>query len=666
MQRLQFFPEPYPDECLYSIFCRYFVRNFDVSHYSIINELFGSNISLLPSVSVPRGLHLLNYWLHENSKITRRMLVENHTMYPYLSIFYPGDMMESMEKHIATGFFDERFERRQLGKSKSTRKEFLCFCPECTKEDMNTYGEAYWHRLHQIQGVLYCPKHGVKIENSIIPMKGIACRFRPASSYAIPSSEKIYSSNHSVFKEQYTKIATDIKWLLNNGLTLGGADTIGRKYKDMYIKKGNIATRHGRVLRNRFDEEIRSFYGDDFLNHVLNIGGRVNQWHRYANASMSDGMRPLHQLLVINFLCGSPENFRDSVYEYAPFGSSPWPCINNHCPHFGVDGINEVEYGFSHHCHIGYFKCDYCGISFRRSKDNQPFDEYSKHVMIIDYGHLWKDKLRDCIFIKNMKQKDIIEEMRVSEKLLKRIGKELNLDINANARYVPNKHPGDSYRQEVLELLEKNVEISSNDVKQMNSRAYSWLIHYDHDWLQNLLTPEKQKFYWREKDERLLAIFQNVYDELQKSGNTRRRITIGYLCALAGITGSLEMQQVKNQLRLTPRLKKFMDSVLETEDTWMKRRIAESIKSIKKDGCRLTINQVRSRITVRQDTFYKYKSYIADAVDRAKVVTMRCPYCNSDKVCKNGREKNWQKYLCRNPDCSYGKFKMPIDTLPTC
>ena len=390
MQRLQFFPEPYPDESLYSIFCRYFVRSAEISHYKVKMELFGANIGLTSLVLLPRRLHLLDCWLPENSEITRKMLIEKHTAYPYMSIFYPADMIENMNDYIALGQFNEKLERSQIGKNRNVRKDFLCFCPACTTEDINTYGEAYWHRLHQIQGVLYCPKHQIKIEESVIPTNQIGSWFRPASSFAIPSNCTPLNADSDDFVMKYMKIAEDIEWLLEHGLTLGGAKTIGEKYKDMYLLKGDITTRHGRVLREHFEQEIESYYGKAFLDDILNIGGYVNDWHKYACASMSDGMRPLHQLLIMNFLCDSPKGFRDSVYEYAPFGHAPWPCINKHCPHFGIDGINEVEYGFSQHCHIGYFKCEYCGMHYRRSKDDQSFDEYSKHAMLLDYGHLWE------------------------------------------------------------------------------------------------------------------------------------------------------------------------------------------------------------------------------------------------------------------------------------
>ena len=145
---------------------------------------------------------------------------------------------------------------------------------------------------------------------------------------------------------------------------------------------------------------------------------------------------------------------------------------------------------------------------------------------------------------------------------------------------------------------------------------------------------------------------------MKERGDTKRRVTIGYLCSLAGITDSKEMQQVKNQLNLLPKLKEFMCSVLETEDEWIKRRVTEIILQLKERGCPITLYRVRKQLTIRQVKFEKYREPIVAMVEEAKVVTMWCPHCGSDKVCKDGYYKKWQKYLCRNPDCLYKRFKV--------
>ncbi len=33
------------------------------------------------------------------------------------------------------------------------------YCPKCLEQDHSTYGEPYWHRIHQLPSVFFCPDH---------------------------------------------------------------------------------------------------------------------------------------------------------------------------------------------------------------------------------------------------------------------------------------------------------------------------------------------------------------------------------------------------------------------------------------------------------------------------------------------------------------------------
>ena len=39
----------------------------------------------------------------------------------------------------------------------------LCYCPECRKNDLSLYGSWYFHRVHHLPGVAYCPNHHVRL-----------------------------------------------------------------------------------------------------------------------------------------------------------------------------------------------------------------------------------------------------------------------------------------------------------------------------------------------------------------------------------------------------------------------------------------------------------------------------------------------------------------------
>ena len=43
------------------------------------------------------------------------------------------------------------------------RKTGFYYCAECTKSDVEQFGEPYMHREHQLQGIDYCPRHEVQL-----------------------------------------------------------------------------------------------------------------------------------------------------------------------------------------------------------------------------------------------------------------------------------------------------------------------------------------------------------------------------------------------------------------------------------------------------------------------------------------------------------------------
>lgn len=77
----EFFPTPYPDECFYSIFCRYCVRSGITSPKAATEIFFGCERSLLAStVYFPRKLERLSYWVSPDSGITGKTDLRTYSL----------------------------------------------------------------------------------------------------------------------------------------------------------------------------------------------------------------------------------------------------------------------------------------------------------------------------------------------------------------------------------------------------------------------------------------------------------------------------------------------------------------------------------------------------------------------------------------------------------
>ena len=152
---ITYLPPIYPDELVYSWFCRYYVHSGSLTHKMALNDLFSKRSDSLNKEFVGN----LNSEAREHIEkvITLRDLILKHTMFPQYARFSPNKK-ETIEKLINNGTIDVHNLLTVLPREGNDR--FLKYCPVCVKEDRARYGEAYWHRHHQIRGMSVCTKHG--------------------------------------------------------------------------------------------------------------------------------------------------------------------------------------------------------------------------------------------------------------------------------------------------------------------------------------------------------------------------------------------------------------------------------------------------------------------------------------------------------------------------
>jgi hypothetical protein len=103
------------------------------------------------------------------SAITRNTTIQeiilNRTMFPYYGRFLPKERRNKAFTAMING---ERGYKNHLAipKRKDGEKRFLRYCPLCVQKDRESFGETYWHRIHQITGIDICPIHKCHLVNS--------------------------------------------------------------------------------------------------------------------------------------------------------------------------------------------------------------------------------------------------------------------------------------------------------------------------------------------------------------------------------------------------------------------------------------------------------------------------------------------------------------------
>ena len=183
---LGFFPHPYPDELLYSVFARYYVRS-GYSNYVFAAEDLFQNRYVRPSFEYisPLNGEVITY-LKKKTDIQQILL--NHTMFPYHCRFLPMERKnKAMQELINMG---SNF-RNLILFPRRTETPSMRYCPLCAVDERKNYGETYWHRLHQIYELPVCPVHKCFLVNTDYKLSGnLPPNLIPAE-IVIPLSENI-------------------------------------------------------------------------------------------------------------------------------------------------------------------------------------------------------------------------------------------------------------------------------------------------------------------------------------------------------------------------------------------------------------------------------------------------------------------------------------------
>lgn len=96
-------------------------------------------------------------------------LITKHTMYPQYARFIPLQQKKNALYHIGYDFCDAHHLFAILPRTQADGK--LKYCPLCVREDRKNYGEAYWHRKHQIRNMSICTKHKCLLVDSDVMAK---------------------------------------------------------------------------------------------------------------------------------------------------------------------------------------------------------------------------------------------------------------------------------------------------------------------------------------------------------------------------------------------------------------------------------------------------------------------------------------------------------------
>ena len=189
------FPKAYPDELFYSVLARYYCQSGYMAYTFAVQDLFMKKTAS-PNIEFINQLSQEARNIIENT-ITFPALVEKHTMFPYYARFLPLERRLAAYQSMIT-MADNYYNCLCVPKSKSCSVRYLRYCPTCSAQDREAYGETYWHRTHQMQGVNICPIHRGYLVNSSIPISSNTSPSLITANEAIPRGEAVSICDNEV------------------------------------------------------------------------------------------------------------------------------------------------------------------------------------------------------------------------------------------------------------------------------------------------------------------------------------------------------------------------------------------------------------------------------------------------------------------------------------
>lgn len=160
---------PNEDEYFFSICTRLESRvPFPSSNAFGKKLLGGSSLSWQLNRRAPDGMPTIAEAIHAD--LTE--LVLKHTLVPY----YESVAQRPLDEAAFSRLFTAPHPNKRYRTNNWLRKP-LCWCLDCIAVDIETCGEPYWHRSHQIPGVFVCLKH-----HSWLCHSCPSCRWEPGHS----------------------------------------------------------------------------------------------------------------------------------------------------------------------------------------------------------------------------------------------------------------------------------------------------------------------------------------------------------------------------------------------------------------------------------------------------------------------------------------------------
>ena len=585
-----FFPTIYEDELLYSAIARYHKRSGNANTQHTLIDLF-STANISASVFLPSNIDILIGNMPINCQYTSDFIIKKHTLLPFFTAFSNQDLSDYLVKLMTGDINGNTYAKMGIIASDLKLNKYFKFCPKCLNEDIEKYGEIYWHRSHQVPGMIVCHKHKVLLEDSTVKTR----MFK--HSYIVTAEKencivkkRINNYNNDEF-EKLCELSNIINYILTTETNKNNSDW----YQDNYINyliKSNLATFNKVVNQKELVKSFKDYYNDKILNELnCNISYEKDNWIKRITRKGKYSDNTLQNILFLNFLKIPIEDIFNKRYVYSIFENGIAPCLNkgsNHYMNYTAHRSNTI-----YNCKRGTlteeFSCTKCKFKYAIK---------GKNIDIRSLGSISNNNTDDQELL-NLIDNHNLKVYYSENDYINKYVKHKDFDI------LLNKH-----RTIWIEAQKKYKHKSKSEISRMFIATYKWLHKHDLEWLNKnspvlrTHTYEFKRVDWELRDNDTLDKLKLVVDKIYNDTNKPKRIT---LYRLSYETGLIYLN--KKELKKMPKTSEYINTILESFDDIRIRKIKWAISEIlKSNEENLTMTNVGIKAGINlTDTFWKQK-----------------------------------------------------------
>lgn len=585
---LSFFPRPYPDELFYGICARYHQRSGHTSVGDTLRDLFGNRRASV-SLDFPTNIRSVIESLPPLTTNTLEHLLFNHTMLPLFLPFLPKKRTAEILKHMIGETTGGNI-HMTIGVTASAIPPiaFLRYCTSCLDGDVVKYGEPYWHRSHQVAGLMICHLHHERLRDSTIAAHGIGGRHNLVPlSLGIPSVQGETLDIHC--PDHHSWIAETVHWLLNdNPLSASQClERIRHRYLIQLHRLG-LASASGRLYGRKLLERFLAYYGNKFLSecHCPLSEDYSENWLLSLLRKPWKAVHPLRHLLVVRFIgLELREFFLGGTGSKPPFGRGPWRCLNPAASHYLQAVVSDCSISRrpSTGPPVGRFSCS-CGFVYERTGPDQCREDKFKISRMVSYGVIWGKCLLRLIVDEGKGLRETARRLGVDPKTVKRHLRNLLIPPHGTSPESPEEQILHDRRKSWLRACASSPMSGAKEIRLIAGGDYAWLYRHDREWLRSH-SPHKprpsptSRIDWDRRDTVLASLVSAAAREAYNNPGRPVRVTVGAIGKRLGATPSFE-----KLLPHLPRTQTALAEVVESKDMFAIRRLRWAAEKLKEQG----------------------------------------------------------------------------------